>query len=88
MIFPFGVKVQAANLSFKVHYVVSGKRKLFAFKPEVISQSIFTCNSPIIINYNSIILRLHELNSTLERRKHPFSFKKNINLSLLVVQHR
>ncbi len=36
--FPSRVKVQAANLSLKVHYVVSGEGKLFTFalKPAVI----------------------------------------------------
>ncbi len=36
--FPIGVKVEAANLSLKGHFVVSGEAKLFTFvlKPAVI----------------------------------------------------
>ncbi len=61
-IFPFEVKVRAANLSLKVHVEVSGEGKLFTFalRPAVIWQNMLTCNSAISINQNDIILRVLE----------------------------
>ncbi len=87
--FLFGVKVQTANLSLKIHFVVSGEGKLFTFapKPAVIWQNIFTCNS-IIINQNNITLRILKPNTSQERENR-FSFKKiflnhKLELSILI----
>ncbi len=73
------VNVQAANMSLKVHCVVSVEGKLFAFalNRAVVLQNMSTSNSSIIINRNNAILRLLEPH-TSRGKENRFSFKPQI----------